>query len=624
MRLQRKPALLTLCGVSLALLAGLLFTIYQFAPRPVLAQEEAEPGIAAPIPGSYISGTVSIVGTATDPAFQRYELYAKLTDAGEDTYVFIDGDDEAVIDGPLGVWDTGELEPGAYDLRLRVVRIDGNYDEYFATGLLVGLVPETPTAIAPTPAATTPVTTVATLLPTDTVTAPVSTEVPPTDTATISPTATATAVPTETPTEVSTEVPTEAPTEEPAEPQMVAINNINVRSGPGTEYDVVDALDAGESAPITGQNEAGDWWQIEVDTGNGWVLARLVTAENATDVPVVDAPPAPEPLPTPVPALTTTVEATDTTTVAEPATPVGPVIPAASSFMAAPVAPGGVVTVTLTGNDADPDALSALLRSVLVGFSIGDSVITATVGTLPEGLPITITVPSTTTVVGSVVRTGDFESSQLFLSTETDAETLIDLVRQQLLDAGFTTLSQDAMGGGSGQVFLSSDSITASRLLCSPDDAWSVTLGAVNIAGDTAVVSVHVSPVSRLGGPCGQEPVQAVTDLYSVLPSLLPPLGAQVRDGGGGSGGGPDGYSVSAEAEIESELSVAELAAHYEEQLRAAGWERLDDSQSYALAWSAWSFVDDADEAWNATFYIVLQSGEENSYVATLRAETQP
>lgn len=78
---------------------------------------------------------------------------------------------------------------------------------------------------------------------------------------------------------------------------------------------------------------------------------------------------------------------------------------------------------------------------------------------------------------------------------------------------------------------------------------------------------------------------------------------------------------VSAEAEIEGNLSIAELTTHYADQLEENGWTQIDESQTAAISWSAWRFVDAEENAWNATFYIVEQGGEENSYLATLRAE---
>jgi hypothetical protein len=137
--------------VALAL-AGLLAAI-----GPTAAQ--AQNGITSPQPGDTIDGVVLIEGTATDPAFLRYEL---ALNRGDEWIVFAGGGRE-VQQGTLAVWDTTVGYPGApvfpdgvYQLRLRVVRQDYNYDEYFAGNLVLANSQATPTATATPPVDATP------------------------------------------------------------------------------------------------------------------------------------------------------------------------------------------------------------------------------------------------------------------------------------------------------------------------------------------------------------------------------------------------------------------------------------------------------------------------------------
>ena len=55
--------------------------------------------------------------------------------------------------------------------------------------------------------------------------------------------------------------------------QYRALSNLNVRSGPGTNYRVVSRLSAGQ--PFSAQGSQGEWVQI---AGGGWVNARYVGA----------------------------------------------------------------------------------------------------------------------------------------------------------------------------------------------------------------------------------------------------------------------------------------------------------------------------------------------------------
>lgn len=107
--------------------------------------QSAQPGITSPAPGSAISGNVPVFGTAVIEPFQKYELYYKLEPSGDDAYIYFDGSTSPVVNGQLGVWMAEGLAPGEYSLRLRVVKQDGNYAEYFAPNLSVNQGP------APTP-----------------------------------------------------------------------------------------------------------------------------------------------------------------------------------------------------------------------------------------------------------------------------------------------------------------------------------------------------------------------------------------------------------------------------------------------------------------------------------------
>lgn len=109
----------------------------------------------------------------------------------------------------------------------------------------------------------------------------------------------------------ATPVPPEA-TATPEAPS-VTIGNVlmNVRGGPGTNYNVIGTASPGQRFRITGKNPGlGDWWQIDYNGQTGWVFGQLVTATNAETVQVALVIPAPPPPtatpvpPTPVPVPT--------------------------------------------------------------------------------------------------------------------------------------------------------------------------------------------------------------------------------------------------------------------------------------------------------------------------------
>jgi hypothetical protein len=88
-----------------------------------------------------------------------------------------------------------------------------------------------------------------------------------------------------------------------AEPIVTASIGVNVRSGPGIEYQPpIGWLAQGNTARITGRSADGTWWQIEYPPNTqrrGWVSAKpqYTTALDTDNVPIAPAPPLPTPAP---------------------------------------------------------------------------------------------------------------------------------------------------------------------------------------------------------------------------------------------------------------------------------------------------------------------------------------
>lgn len=96
---------------------------------------------------------------------------------------------------------------------------------------------------------------------------------------------------------------------------------INARSGPGTSFAVVVALNPGEELRVVGLNEAGDWVEVRLADGRAaWVAANLILfdplalqAANATPTPTLTL--------TLTPSVTPTATATATATLTPTFTP---------------------------------------------------------------------------------------------------------------------------------------------------------------------------------------------------------------------------------------------------------------------------------------------------------------
>ena len=94
----------------------------------------------------------------------------------------------------------------------------------------------------------------------------------------------------ETPTSTSTSTlrpPT--PTSTPVLVEGTLTIKVNVRSGPGTEFDFLGQLQAGDKVQIASKNKTGTWYQILYDPasqGRGWVAAQYVQVKAGVEIPL--------------------------------------------------------------------------------------------------------------------------------------------------------------------------------------------------------------------------------------------------------------------------------------------------------------------------------------------------
>lgn len=183
------------------------------APTEYCTEGTSQPviQITSPAPGSTVYGPVPIVGTVLVPNFDHYEVQYGVG-ADPQGWGWISGPHLAPVrDGQLTTWDTTNLAPGLYTLRVTAWDTEGHRYE----GRVQCYVAEpSPT---PTPTGTPTPTVTATPIPTPTLT-PTQTPLPtsaPTSTPTPSPTLPPTATPTSTPTPAPTATPASTPSPSP-------------------------------------------------------------------------------------------------------------------------------------------------------------------------------------------------------------------------------------------------------------------------------------------------------------------------------------------------------------------------------------------------------------------------
>ena len=81
-------------------------------------------------------------------------------------------------------------------------------------------------------------------------------------------------------------------------PSLVTRDVLHVRTGPGNDYPSLGTVGIGSVLAVVGVSANGEHYVVNVPielnpSGQGWIQARFVRAENASNVPIVQPPPVP-------------------------------------------------------------------------------------------------------------------------------------------------------------------------------------------------------------------------------------------------------------------------------------------------------------------------------------------
>ncbi|MBN1218970.1 MAG: hypothetical protein JXM69_08580 [Anaerolineae bacterium] len=126
----------------------LIFWLIQFSATVAAPPSQGEDVaiITDPPSNAVVQGVVQIKGSADHPAFQFYKVEFAPEPVSDDQWQII-GDlrDVPVLNGVLETWDTTLYPDGSYTLRVRVVRQDGNYSEFFSQQVVISNAQPIPT-----------------------------------------------------------------------------------------------------------------------------------------------------------------------------------------------------------------------------------------------------------------------------------------------------------------------------------------------------------------------------------------------------------------------------------------------------------------------------------------------
>lgn len=113
-----------------------------------LVVQQSVPVISAPVAGQKLQGKVDITGTTDVANFASAELAFAYASDPSDNWFAIQALSQPVPDSVLAVWDTSFISDGDYKLRLRVILLDGSFQDAIVTDLRVcNYTPDTPTPV---------------------------------------------------------------------------------------------------------------------------------------------------------------------------------------------------------------------------------------------------------------------------------------------------------------------------------------------------------------------------------------------------------------------------------------------------------------------------------------------
>lgn len=279
---------------------------------------------------------------------------------------------------------------------------------------------------------------------------------------------------------------------------------------------------------------------------------------------------------------------------------------------------GNVPLVTVEGGDEATlrRYLGAMLQPIYPGAE--RNVITLTVGTIPADLPFALDLPAELEVLGTTVRAGDMNLTDVMLAGPAPVGPWLEELEAQLLEQGYFVPEGPDMMGGS-PVFQGPPTM-GEVMLCSEDRRLMLNLMGGELK-DEAMIRIISNDQVMHGGIC--QPNRQMDRGYApwlpegILPTLQAPAGVTLR--GTGTSGSDRMLEVTTEVTAPN-LTVEELYQEWADQLAEQGWTRSEEDLGNAFAWSQWS-QEFEGETWDIVFYVMRKGLEADRYTGSMHIE---
>ena len=233
------------------------------------------------------------------------------------------------------------------------------------------------------------------------------------------------------------------------------------------------------------------------------------------------------------------------------------------------------------------------------------------VGSLPASLPLDLPLPDGCQIVGSFVRNP--ETIQIVFDTDQSPIEIIAFYTERMQAVGWSEPEFQRRHRQRESGFVHTfHRPTLFTTLCKGQRGPALMVSAFGgqDEGRKTEVRLNLDTRSR-NSPCSQSS-EIFMDVSALIPPLVPPLGG--RQWGSGGGSNSESASTVATLDLESELPLSLLVAHYARQLEQAGWQRTGEGSSEPMGWHTWEFHDKENERWLGVFSLLEIPGMERTY----------
>jgi hypothetical protein len=236
----------------------------------------------------------------------------------------------------------------------------------------------------------------------------------------------------------------------------------------------------------------------------------------------------------------------------------------------------------ISGPDMVP---KELVTALLVRFSGGRTVPEIVVGRLPANMPFEVPSPDSARAVGSLAYSPS--GGTVVFSVPHRPIDAVRAYEDMLQRAGWRAEKNSPSGG-----FRQADVVYTGRFC--QGDRHSLNASTVERQQGGSFLQVHYTAHPR-GSPCDDPNRSGFSPHRGPMPTLYPPDRTTMVDGGGSGGG--RGYS-DAHARLKTELSPAQLVAHYSTQVRRQGWSLQSESATPDMTAQTWRMEDRDGKVW--------------------------